>query len=70
MLNPVIRWEPGVKVRYHGSLTELHGVYAAHPCGCLQCVDDRDLPGVRFALQDAHGTTIVGCVRPGSITPA
>ena len=70
MLNPMTRWEPGTKVRYHGSLTELHGVYAAHPCQCLRCTDNRDLPGVRFALVDANGATVADCVRPRSITPA
>ncbi|OMI34435.1 hypothetical protein [Streptomyces sparsogenes] len=68
MLNPMTRWEPGTKVRYHGSLVELHGVYAAHPCRCLRCTDTHNLPGVRFALQDADGNTAATCVRPRSIT--
>ncbi|MER7794843.1 hypothetical protein [Streptomyces sp. NPDC097640] len=68
MLNPLIRWEPGTKVRYHGSLTDLHGTYAAHPCQCLQCTDNDDLLGVRFALQDTDGNTAATCVRAGSIT--
>lgn len=70
MLNPLTRWEPGLLVRYHGSLTRLHGAYAAHPCVCLNCVDNRGLPGVRFELRDTAGTVVVACVRPRSITPA
>lgn len=70
MLNPMTRWEPGTPVRYHGSLTDLHGQYEAHPCGCLNCTDNRGLPGVRFALKDAAGNVVVACVRPRSITPA
>lgn len=69
MLNPMIRWEPGTLVRYHGSLTELHGLYAAHPCTCLNCTDNQGLPGVRFELRDG-ATVVVACVRPRSITPA
>lgn len=68
MLNPLIRWEPGARVRYHGSLTDLHGVYAAHPCRCLRCTDNDDLSGVRFALVNADGATVADCVRPRSIT--
>ena len=70
MLNPLTAWAPGTLVRYHGSLTSLHGTYQAHPCGCLNCVDSRGLPGVRFELRDAAGTVVVACVRPRSITPA
>lgn len=69
MLNPLIAWEPGLLVDYRGSLTDLHGQYEAHPCGCLNCTDNRDLPGVRFELRDEHGAVIVACVRPRSITP-
>lgn len=68
MLNPMIRWEPGAKVRYHGSLTDLHGEYTVHPCQCLQCTDNDGLLGVRFALVDAAGNTVADCVRPRSIT--
>lgn len=70
MLNPLIAWEPGLLVDYHGSLTDLHGVYQAYPCGCLNCTDRLGLPGVRFELRDQAGTVIVACVRPRSITPA
>lgn len=70
MLNPLTGWEPGQPVRYHGSLTQLHGVYAAHPCSCLNCTDRLGLPGVRFELKDTTGTVAVACVRPRSITPA
>lgn len=70
MLNPVTAWTPGLLVTYRGSLTDLHGQYTAHPCGCLNCTDNRGLPGVRFELRNAHGTVIVACVRPRSITPA
>ena len=68
MLNPIIRWEPGLLVRYHGSLTQLHGIYAAHPCTCRRC-DDPVYGAVRYRLADEAGTTIVSCVRPASITP-
>lgn len=69
MLNPLIHWEPGTLVRYHGSITSLHGTYQAHPCTCLRCTDDRGLPGVRFMLKDAAGVTVIACVRARSITP-
>jgi hypothetical protein len=68
MLNPVIRWEPGTLVRYHGSLTDLHGMYAAHPCDCLNC-GDIGLGAARFQLVNEQGAVTVRCVRPGSITP-
>lgn len=68
MLNPLTDWEPGTLVRYHGSLTELHGLYAAHPCTCLNC-DDHGDGAVRYQLSDEHGTVTVACVRPRSITP-
>lgn len=68
MLNPMIRWEPGLLVRYHGSLADLHGVYRAYPCGCLQCGDHGE-GAVRFQLVDEAGTVVVACVRPASITP-
>lgn len=70
MLNPLTGFTPGTHVRYHGSLTTLHGVYEAHPCTCLNCLDRLGLPGVRFELRDKHGTVTVACVRPRSITPA
>lgn len=70
MLNPLIRWEPGLLVTYQGSLTTLHGTYHAYPCTCLNCVDHRGLPSVRFELRDTTGTVVVACVRPRSITPA
>ncbi|MGW2048574.1 hypothetical protein ACWCPF_25835 [Streptomyces sp. NPDC001858] len=68
MLNPLTGWEPGLQVRYHGSLTQLHGVYAAHPCTCLRC-DDPVYGTVRYQLADENGTVVVSCVRPASITP-
>jgi hypothetical protein len=68
VLNPMIRWEPGTQVRYHGSLTSLHGVYAAHPCGCHQ--HDDDTGNVRFHLVDENGAVIATCVRPASLTAA
>jgi hypothetical protein len=68
MLNPLIRWEPGTLVRYHGSLTALHGLYAAHPCVCLNC-GDQGLGAVRYQLCDEHGHAVVSCVRARSITP-
>lgn len=69
MLNPLIRWEPGTLVRYHGSLTTLHGTYAAHPCTCLDC-DDPILGTARYQLVDGASRTVVACVRARSITPA
>ncbi|MEU3613490.1 hypothetical protein ABZ725_14400 [Streptomyces sp. NPDC006872] len=68
MLNPVTDWEPGLQVRYHGTLTELHGVYQAYPCDCLRC-DDPNYGAVRYRLVDEQGVTIASCVRAGSITP-
>lgn len=68
MLNPLIRREPGTPVRYHGSLADLHGVYAAHPCDCLNC-DNPNYGAVRYRLVDADGMTAAYCVRPASITP-
>lgn len=70
MLNPMTAWTPGLLVDYHGSLTNLHGQYEAHPCVCLNCVDQHGLPGVRFELRNEAGTVVVACVRPRSITPA
>ncbi|AVH59987.1 MULTISPECIES: hypothetical protein [Streptomyces] len=69
MLNPMIRHVPGTPVRYHGSITTLHGTYQAHPCCCLRC-DDPILGTPRFRLADAAGKTVVCCVRARSITPA
>jgi hypothetical protein len=69
MLNPLIRWEPGTLVRYHGSLTDLSGSYRAYPCDCLRC-DDPILGTPRFRLADASGKTVATCVRARSITPA
>ena len=68
-LNPLIRWEPGTLVRYHGSLIELHGTYAAYPCTCLNC-GDHGLGAVRYQLSDERGDVVVACVRARSITPA
>lgn len=68
MLNPLVRWEPGQLVRYHGSLTNLHGVYRAYPCPCLNCGNLGD-GAVRFQLLDEHGNVIASCVRARSITP-
>ncbi len=67
MLNPLIAWEPGTLVRYHGGLTELHGEYRAYPCTCLRC-DDPNTGSVRFELVDQTGTIAVSCVRARSIT--
>lgn len=70
MLNPMIAWEPGTLVRYHGSLTNLHdGVYRAHPCTCLRC-DDPILGTARYRLVNGTGRTVASCVRAPSITPA
>lgn len=65
MLNPMIRWEPGTTVTYHGSLTHLHGNYQAFPCICLRCAGPaRDTH--RFELRS--GDTVITCVRARSIT--
>lgn len=70
MLNPMVRWKPGVRVRYHGSHPDLHdGTYRAYPCSCLRC-DDPILGTARFQLVDAAGRTVVSCVRAQSITAA
>lgn len=68
MLNPMIAWEPGVLVRYHGSLDGLDGSFHAHPCTCLNCEGPR-CDSVRFRLIDADGQTVATCVRARSITP-
>lgn len=46
--------EPGDLVLYHGSLTDLHGLWLAIPCPCRICaaLDDMGIPDVRFALAD------------------
>ncbi|TXS35309.1 hypothetical protein [Streptomyces sp. t39] len=67
MLNPMTPWTPGMNVRYHGSLTSLHGTYQAHPCTCLRC-NDPILGTVRYALVDEQGTTVATCVRAGSLS--
>lgn len=68
MLNPITGFEPGLLVRYHGSLTTLHGLYQAHPCHCLRC-DDPIVGSARFRLLDDQGQTVVTCVRARSLTP-
>jgi hypothetical protein len=68
MLNPMIAWEPGVLVRYTGSLTSLHGTYRAYPCTCLNC-DDPIIGSARFQLVDSTGHVAATCVRARSITP-
>lgn len=70
MLNPLTHWTPGSLVRYHGSLTHLHGTYTVHPCTCLSCTDNNEVHGVRFALKGAGGATVIACVHLHSITPA
>jgi hypothetical protein len=69
MLNPLIRREPGTRVRYHGTLTDLHGTHRAYPCTCLNCGNLGD-GAVRFQLADDTGRTVASCVRAHSITPA
>lgn len=70
MLNPMIRWEPGQLVRYHGSHPDLcDGVYRVHPCTCLRC-DDPVYGSARYRLVDGAGRTVVSCVRARSITAA
>lgn len=69
MLNPVTAWEPGLLVRYEGSLTDLHGTHHAYPCTCLNC-HDPNTGTARFRLVDNSGTTVATCVRARSITPA
>ncbi|MEU6512285.1 hypothetical protein [Streptomyces sp. NPDC046942] len=67
MLNPFTGFEPGTMVRYHGSITALHGLYEAHPCRCL-CCDDSIVGTARFKLLDEQGNEVVSCVRASSIT--
>lgn len=67
MLNPMVRWEPGTTVHYHGSITEAHGTYRAHPCDCYRCDDNGTM---RFRLADEQGRTVLTCARARSITPA
>lgn len=46
--------EPGDLVIYHGSITDLHGLFLAIPCPCDICraMDAMGLPDPRFALVD------------------
>jgi len=67
MLNPMIAWEPGLLVRYTGSLTALHGDYRAYPCTCLRC-DDPIFGSARFELLDENDVTVASCVHARSIT--
>lgn len=66
MLNPLVAWEPGTTVRYHGTLTDLHGEYRAFPCRCTRC----DVTTVRFELRETDGQAVIDHVQPRSITPA
>lgn len=66
MLNPLVRWEPGITVTYHGSITRLHGEYRAYRCECLRCAGPAG-DTHRFVLRSA--ATTITCVRSGSITP-
>jgi len=49
--------EPGDLVVYTGSISELHGLWLALPCGCALCerIDRFGLPESRFALADPWG---------------
>jgi hypothetical protein len=49
--------EPGDLVIYHGSITDLHGLWLALPCPCGICraMDRMGLADVRFALVDPWG---------------
>ncbi|MFJ4365097.1 hypothetical protein ACIP4S_13195 [Streptomyces chartreusis] len=49
--------EPGDLVVYHGSITELHGLWLAVPCGCSICdrIDRFGIADVRFSLVDPWG---------------
>lgn len=49
--------EPGDLVVYHGSITDLHGLWLAVPCPCPICrrIDALGLVDVRFALVDPWG---------------
>ena len=67
MLNPLTDWEPGALVRYHGSLADLHGIYAVHLCTCRRC--DHSHGSVRFRLLDEDGAEIVSCARSTSVAP-
>ncbi|MHC3474665.1 hypothetical protein ACYF6T_39050 [Streptomyces sp. 7R007] len=46
--------EPGDLVLYHGSITNLHGLWLAVPCPCRLCyaMDALGIPDIRFALID------------------
>ncbi|MFE6362944.1 hypothetical protein ACFVP3_23460 [Streptomyces sp. NPDC057806] len=48
---------PGDLVIYHGSITDLHGLWLAVPCPCQICraMDVFGLPDIRFALVDPWG---------------
>ncbi|MFF7022999.1 hypothetical protein ACFY97_18600 [Streptomyces klenkii] len=63
--------EPGDLVRYHGSLTDAHGLYLAQPCPCAVCrLRLRITPtDTRYVLLDPWDE-MPGpqCVRRASIT--
>lgn len=64
--------EPGDLVIYHGSITELHGLYIATPCACFFCAirDRRGDADARYSLTDPFGEApgTVRCARRQSIT--
>jgi len=63
--------ELGDLVVYHGSLTDLHGLWLAFPCQCGNCklLDKLGLPSVRFMLADPWGEEPgPQCVRRKSVT--
>ncbi|MEV6791282.1 hypothetical protein AB0M87_04615 [Streptomyces sp. NPDC051320] len=49
--------EPGDLVVYHGTLTDLHGLWLALPCECAVCfrLDALGIADIRFHLVDPWG---------------
>ncbi|WP_372411272.1 hypothetical protein [Streptomyces luteireticuli] len=63
--------EPGDLVRYHGSLTNAHGLYLAQPCPCEVCSLRLRITATdaRYVLLDPWGEVASQqCVRRQSIT--
>ncbi|MET9402640.1 hypothetical protein [Kitasatospora sp. NPDC002965] len=59
----------GTLVRYHGSVTDQHGLYRSEPCVCQRCAGEPD--GPRYVLRDrATNDVAVRCVRRKSVSLA
>ncbi|WP_372412541.1 LPD29 domain-containing protein [Streptomyces luteireticuli] len=66
-----LRLSPGARVRYHGTVRELHGQWTVHPCNCHECTYKTllGLRATRYALRTADGQPGLIHVRHTSVTP-